>query len=119
VVREDQGPHPRASYRRDVCLEDAADNFAIGKHAEIVVIPMAGKATKRRALQLSIGALFFAARNKLATTNANSEISNANCEFRDKASSNLQAKRSSFHMSSIAGFVWSRPWPRVHIGRAI
>src|SRR5262249_3021546 len=50
------------------------------------IAPFARWATKRRALQEQVifvhrGHILW---NKLATTNANSEISNANCEFRDK-----------------------------------
>jgi hypothetical protein len=29
MVREDQCPHPRRSYRRGIGLEDAADNFTV------------------------------------------------------------------------------------------
>jgi hypothetical protein len=32
-----------ASHRRGVGLEDAANNFAVGEHVEIVVIPLAGE----------------------------------------------------------------------------
>jgi hypothetical protein len=42
VVREDQRPHPRRSYRRCIGVEDATDSFAIGQHVEIVIIPFAG-----------------------------------------------------------------------------
>jgi len=42
VVAEHQRPHPRRSYRRRACLEDAADDSTIGKHVEIVVTPLAG-----------------------------------------------------------------------------
>ena len=42
VIAEGQGPHPRASYGRGVYLEDAADNFAVGEHVEIVVTPLTG-----------------------------------------------------------------------------
>ena len=42
LVREDEGPHPWASHGRGVGLEDAADNFGVGEHVEIFVIPFAG-----------------------------------------------------------------------------
>ena len=42
-----QGPHPGASYGRGVGVEDAADNFAVGEHVEIVVIPFPGGAAGR------------------------------------------------------------------------
>jgi len=61
---------------------------------------------------------FLADRNKVATTNANSEISNANCEFRDKGSSILNAARGSLHIEQGSSFVWSMSWPRVRIGKA-
>src|SRR5262249_53954201 len=74
-----------------------------------------GLATKRRALQEQVVLIhqgpILCRQEQISDSNANSEISNANCEFRDNASSTLHAKRSSLHMSSIAGFVWSRPWP--------
>jgi hypothetical protein len=44
VVSEVQRPHPRRSYWRCIGLEDAANNFAVGEHVEIVVIPFAGGA---------------------------------------------------------------------------
>jgi hypothetical protein len=47
VIAEGQGPHPRASYRRGIGLEDTADNFAIGQHVEIVIIPFAGRRPTR------------------------------------------------------------------------
>jgi hypothetical protein len=51
VVAEGQGPHPRVSYWRGIGLEDAADNFAVGEHVEIVVIPFAGGTASRRAFE--------------------------------------------------------------------
>jgi len=36
-------PHPRLPYGRGVGLEDAADNFAVGEHVEIVIIPLPGR----------------------------------------------------------------------------
>ena len=41
VVPERQGPHPRASYRRGISLQDPADKFPVTKHVEIVVVPVA------------------------------------------------------------------------------
>jgi predicted RNase H-like nuclease len=38
VVPERERPHPRRSYWRSVNLEDAADDNAIGKHVEIVIV---------------------------------------------------------------------------------
>jgi hypothetical protein len=51
MVREYQRPHPRRSYGRGVGLEDAADNSTVGKHVEIVLIPFAGRARRRRAFK--------------------------------------------------------------------
>jgi hypothetical protein len=51
VIAEGQRPHPWASYRRGVGLEDAADNRAIFKHVEIVVVPFAGWARSRCAFE--------------------------------------------------------------------
>jgi hypothetical protein len=34
MVREDQRPHPRASYGRGVGIEDSADSFTMGQHIE-------------------------------------------------------------------------------------
>jgi hypothetical protein len=42
VVREDQRPHPRRSYRGGVGLEDAADDGAIRKQVETIVVPFPG-----------------------------------------------------------------------------
>jgi len=41
MVPEDWRPHPRRSDRRCIGLEDAADHGAIGKHVEIVIVPVA------------------------------------------------------------------------------
>ena len=51
MVPERERPHPRCSDRRGVGLEDAADNFAVGEHVEIVIIPFAGRARGRCAFE--------------------------------------------------------------------
>src|SRR5262245_26636723 len=48
---ERERPHPRHSGRCGVCLENAADGDALGEHVIVVIVPLAGWATKRRALQ--------------------------------------------------------------------
>jgi hypothetical protein len=42
ILNDEDCPHPRRSYRRGVGLENAADNFVVGEHVEIVVIPFPG-----------------------------------------------------------------------------
>jgi hypothetical protein len=49
-VAEGHCPHPSRAYRRCVGFEDATDNFALGKHVEIIVVPLAGRPTKSRPL---------------------------------------------------------------------
>src|SRR5262249_36567772 len=51
MMREDKCPHPRRSHECGIGLENIADNFVIGKDVEIVVVPLVGSATKRRALE--------------------------------------------------------------------
>jgi hypothetical protein len=46
-----KGPHARHSNRRGVYLEDAADDDAISKHVEIVVIPFTGGTRGRSAFE--------------------------------------------------------------------
>ena len=41
VVPERERPHPRRSYGCRVYLQDAADNSAISKHVEIILVPLA------------------------------------------------------------------------------
>jgi hypothetical protein len=41
VVPENECPHPRRAYRRRIGLIDATDNFAVRKHVEIIVAPLA------------------------------------------------------------------------------
>ena|ERR671936_1166606 len=43
----DQCPHPWPCYGH-ARLEDTADNLAVRNHVEIVVVPLAGRPTKRR-----------------------------------------------------------------------
>jgi hypothetical protein len=43
ILNDEDCTHPRRADRRGIGLEDAADNFAIRQHAEIVVI-LAGRA---------------------------------------------------------------------------
>ena len=61
MVREDQRPHPRASYGRGVGFEDAADDCPIRRHVKIVRIPLPGGARGRGAFEdethLSTGGL--------------------------------------------------------------
>jgi hypothetical protein len=40
VVPEGQCPHPGRAYGRRVGFEDAADNYAIGKHVKIIIVPL-------------------------------------------------------------------------------
>jgi hypothetical protein len=47
MVREDQRPHPWASYGRGVGFEDAADDCPIRRHVKIVGIPLPGRARSR------------------------------------------------------------------------
>jgi hypothetical protein len=54
MVPERQRPHPWRSYRRCIGLEDAPDNFAVGEHVEIVVIPVARGTAKCSALQKEV-----------------------------------------------------------------
>ena len=42
VLPKSQGPHPRRPYRGGMYLQDAADDSAIGKHVEIIIVPVAG-----------------------------------------------------------------------------
>jgi hypothetical protein len=46
MMSKGQRPYPWRSFGRCVYLEDAADDSAIGKHVEIVVIPLAGRAAR-------------------------------------------------------------------------
>jgi hypothetical protein len=50
MMPKGERPHPRQSNRRRCGVEDAADNDAIGKHVEIVIIPLTGWAGSRCAL---------------------------------------------------------------------
>src|SRR5262249_28958522 len=50
VVPEGEGPHPGRADWRGTGLIDAADNFAVRKHVEIVIVPMARWAACRRSL---------------------------------------------------------------------
>src|SRR5262249_24287474 len=47
VRAKGQRPHPRRSDWSCMDLEDAADNFTARKHVEIVLVPVAGRATCR------------------------------------------------------------------------
>jgi hypothetical protein len=49
ILNDEDCTHPRRADRRGIGLEDAADNFAIRQHAEIVVI-LAGRTRGRSAL---------------------------------------------------------------------
>jgi hypothetical protein len=62
VVPDVQCPHPRPCYGH-ARLEDAADHSALRKHVEIVVVPLAGRPTKRRPLEqvVFLHSLFFLA----------------------------------------------------------
>src|SRR5438045_512073 len=60
MVWEYQRPHPGRSYGRGVSLEDTADNFAIGEHVIVVIVPLAGRARDRCALEDSLRALIIA-----------------------------------------------------------
>jgi hypothetical protein len=51
VMRNDERPHPRASYRRGVRLVDTTHHNAIRKYVEVVVIPLAGRARGGRAFE--------------------------------------------------------------------
>jgi hypothetical protein len=51
MVPKGKGPHARHSNRRGVYLEDAADDDAISKHVEIVVIPFTGGTRGRSAFE--------------------------------------------------------------------
>jgi hypothetical protein len=42
VMPENEHPHPRHSCGRRIGLIDATDNFAVGKHVEIIVVLLAG-----------------------------------------------------------------------------
>jgi hypothetical protein len=46
-----QRPHPRRAHGRGGGVEDAADDSAIGEHVEVIIVPLAGWATSRRALE--------------------------------------------------------------------
>ena len=82
-------------------LEDAANNFTAGKHVEIVLVPVAGRATCRCAFEdeVVLPSRYDPAersfeRNRLAT----------NSELRDHGSSTPCAERRSLHIWS-ASFV--------------
>jgi hypothetical protein len=51
MLPESERPHPGRSHRRRVDLQDAADNGAIGEHVEVVIVPFAGRAGSRGALE--------------------------------------------------------------------
>src|SRR6516164_9954035 len=50
MLAESERPHPRRPYRGRMYLHDTADDSAMGEHVEIVVVPLAGRAASRRAL---------------------------------------------------------------------
>src|SRR5262249_39094253 len=45
------GPQPRRSNWGRCCFHDSADNSAISKHVEVVVIPLTGWAARRSAFE--------------------------------------------------------------------
>ena len=51
MVAEGERPHPRASDRRCVYFEDAADHQAIGNHVKVVLSPLARGTARRCALE--------------------------------------------------------------------
>jgi len=59
VVAKGQRPHPRRPDWRGVYLEDAADNYAFGKHVVIIVAPVAAQARGRCALEGQIVLVHF------------------------------------------------------------
>jgi hypothetical protein len=42
MMPEGQRPHPRRSYRGRGCLHDPPDDYAIGKHVEVIFIRRMG-----------------------------------------------------------------------------
>src|SRR5262249_52535343 len=115
MVPERQCPHPRRASRSCMDLEDAADNFTARKHVEIVLLPVAGRATCRCAFEDEVVLLHpgrscraVLERNRLAT---NSELRDHGppLRVRNGVASISEARRS---------FVWSRSWPRMRIGKA-
>src|SRR5262249_59799105 len=46
-----QCPHPRRSNWRRGGVEDAADDYAIGKHVEVIIVPLAGRPRERGSLE--------------------------------------------------------------------
>src|SRR5262249_24907346 len=51
MMSKGQRPHPRRPCRGRVYLQDAADDGAIGKHVEVVVVPLTGWARGRGAFE--------------------------------------------------------------------
>jgi hypothetical protein len=83
MMAEGQRPHPRRASRSCMDLEDAADNFTAHKHVEIVLVPVARRATCRCAFEDEAFE-----RNRLAT----------NSKLRDHGSSTPCAERRSLHI---------------------
>jgi len=67
VLPKGQCSHPWRSYRRGVHLQDAADHDAIGKHIIVVIVPVAGWAARRRALEDERSHVIAAATSSLAS----------------------------------------------------
>jgi hypothetical protein len=51
MVPEGQGLHPGRSDRRGGGMEDAADHSAVGENVKVILVPRAGWARDRRALE--------------------------------------------------------------------
>jgi hypothetical protein len=42
MMAEGERPKPWLTYRRSGCQDDPADDNAIGKHVEVVIVPLTG-----------------------------------------------------------------------------